>query len=187
MKKLLLSILVITLTLSLIACEEEVPNLLEETEDVSDADDIEPNQPAEEPSAFPYQFTATDVYGNTVTESDLGEKEMFLVYQWATWCGPCVNGMPKLAQIAEKFQDKVGFIALIDDYDSNLDGAINIIESSGIPETFFMVDANGDGVKSLIELVETGFFPSSVIIYKGELIGPKAGGNYDLIEGLLGE
>ncbi|MCL1903909.1 MAG: thioredoxin family protein [Oscillospiraceae bacterium] len=192
----IISILILMLMLSLIACDEATPDLLNEYGDEKSANTDNENGDGDntiqtaitiEPTIFPYQFTAVDVYGNNVAQDDLGEKEMFFVYQWATWCGPCVNGMPKLAKIAEQFGERVGFIALIDDYEQNLEGAVNIIESSEVPEAFLMVNANGNGVKSLLELVETGFFPSSVIIYGGELIGPEAGANYNLIEGLLNE
>jgi len=34
---------------------------------------------------FPFSFSIEGLYGETVTEEDLGEKELFMVYLWAVW------------------------------------------------------------------------------------------------------
>ena len=34
---------------------------------------------------FPFSFSSVDLQGNTVTEEDLGEKELFFAYLWAVW------------------------------------------------------------------------------------------------------
>jgi len=115
-------------------------------------------------AAFPHTFTASDLYGNTVTEKALGEKQMFFVHLWATWCGPCVQEMPDLAELAEEYGDRVGFIALLDDYGTNLSGAKNIAESAGVPLSFIMVDAENNGLADLMSLLSTGYIPTTVII-----------------------
>jgi len=111
-----------------------------------------------------FDFTATDIYGNAVTGETLGEKQVFFVHLWATWCPPCINEMPDLAQLALDYGDKVGFIGLLDDYDSNLDGAISIVESAGVPDSFVTLDANDDSVAPLLEAVKSGYFPTTVLI-----------------------
>jgi len=48
-------------------------------------------EPAPEPEpvltgkSFPFSFTSEDLYGNTVTGDDLGEKELFFAYLWVVW------------------------------------------------------------------------------------------------------
>ena len=113
---------------------------------------------------LPFSFTATDLYGNAVTEKSLGNKQLFFIHYWATWCGPCLQEMPELAQIASDFCDSVGFIALLDDYDSNLSGAQRIVESAGIPQSFIMVDASQREVSGLMRLVQSGYLPTTAII-----------------------
>jgi len=113
---------------------------------------------------FPIPFQAVDLYGNNVNENFWGNKEYFFIYQTATWCGPCVQGMPALAQVAKDFGDRVGFIALLDDYRTNLNGAIRITENAGIPLDFIFVDARLDVMRSILALVSTGSIPSAVII-----------------------
>jgi len=34
---------------------------------------------------FPVEFTAEDLYGNTVTAASFGEKQLYYLYYWATW------------------------------------------------------------------------------------------------------
>jgi len=114
---------------------------------------------------LPYDFTAVDLYGNTVTAQTLGEKRVFFVHLWATWCGPCVRGMPDLAELSRNYADDVGFIGLVVDFD-NTDGAINIIEESEVPDWFVMIDMNEPSAARLLEIVRTGFVPSTALITK---------------------
>lgn len=122
--------------------------------------------------AFPLKFTASDIYGNTVTEDDLGEKQLFFVHYWATWCGPCVREMPDLAETVSVYGDRVGFIALLDDYNSNMSGAVRMVEEAGVPSEFIMVDAGTPDLRDLLAALQTGYVPTTVIL-------EPSGGIYD--------
>ena len=157
-------------------------------------DDPSPDAPSTNNNAagvFPFNFTSTDIYGNTVTEETLGEKRLFFVHYWATWCGPCIYEMPDLAQLAMDYGDEVGFIALLLDFDSNPDGARKITESAGIPSSFVMVDPGAAGLKKVVAMVQTGYVPTTVIIdYNGEmldspLIGAYGAGYADALDHFL--
>jgi len=113
---------------------------------------------------FPFKFTEVDIYGNTVTEETLGEKQLFFIHLWATWCGPCIYEMPDLAELAKAYGDDVGFLALLDDYDSNIAGARRIVEASGVPDNFISIDAYTPGMRELFELVNSGYLPTTAII-----------------------
>jgi thiol-disulfide isomerase/thioredoxin len=128
---------------------------------------------------FPYAFSAEDIYGKRVTEKSLGEKEIFFIHYFATWCPPCVREMPDLASIAKTYGNRVGFIGLLDDYDTNKAGAIRLAENSGIP--FIMVNAGHSDFKNLLSMVRSGYVPTSILIGRdGKVIGGQIVGAYGL-------
>jgi thiol-disulfide isomerase/thioredoxin len=163
------TIIIIFCVLFLVSCgkkDEQLP--LDEPEAGNPIID-EPESIASPYFALPYEFTATDLYGNIVTNETLGEKQVFFVHLWATWCGPCVRGMPDLAVIAQNYADSVGFIGLVSDFDDNAGGAIRIIESAGVPSSFVMLNAAEPSLSHLREMVRTGFVPASMLITKDNL------------------
>jgi len=132
--------------------------------------------PREGTFVFPFNFSTEDLYGGTVTHEALGYKEAFFVYLWTTWCPSCVDAMPYLAQLAEAYGDRVGFISLLGDFDTAGDTAIRIKEDAGVP--FITVDANYDGLQDLLALVRSGFVPTSVVIGQdGTVVGEQIVGS----------
>jgi len=128
---------------------------------------------------FPYKFSTEDIYGKRVTERSLGEKELYFVHYLATWCPPCVREMPELAYIARKYGDRVGFIGLLDDYDTNKDAAIRLAEKAGIP--FILIDAEHHELWKLLEMVQSGYVPTTILIGRdGKVIGEQIVGSYGL-------
>ena len=137
-----------------------------------------PTPPSNYPT-FPFQFTAQDLYGNTVTEADLGDKEVFFVHYWATWCPPCIAEMPEIGQIVEQYSDRVGFIGLLDDYDTSRDIAVQIKESSNA--MFLNVDAYNPDLRDLVMMAQSGYVPTTVIIDRnGNMIGDQIIGAFGL-------
>ena len=127
--------------------------------------------------AFPYAFAAEDIYGKAITEKSLGEKEIFFVHYFATWCPPCVREMPDLAAIAEKYSVRVGFIGLLDDYKSNKAAAVRLADKAKIP--FNVIDANHKDFKTLLKMVQSGYVPTSVLIGRdGKMIGDQIVGAF---------
>jgi cytochrome c biogenesis protein CcmG/thiol:disulfide interchange protein DsbE len=59
-------------------------------------------------SAPNFAIAATN--GKTITAADFGGKLLVLNF-WATWCQPCVDEMPSLNELAQRFQDK-GLVVL---------------------------------------------------------------------------
>ena len=41
--------------------------------------------------------------------------KIYVVEFWATWCGPCLKTMPHLAELQEKYGDKIQFISVTDE------------------------------------------------------------------------
>jgi len=128
------------------------------------------NNYAGESAGFPFGFTAEDLRGNEVTEAALGEKELFFVYFWTTWCPSCVRGIPGLAELAEEFGDRVGFLSLLGDFGTARESAITITENAGAP--FITVDARLGELAGVMGLVGSWFVPTSIIIdASGNVIG----------------
>jgi cytochrome c biogenesis protein CcmG, thiol:disulfide interchange protein DsbE len=50
-------------------------------------------------------FTLDSVTGKNITLSDFKGKVVLLDF-WATWCGPCMQSIPELVRLDEKYSDK---------------------------------------------------------------------------------
>ena len=62
-------------------------------------------------------FESETLDGEKVTEEIFQQADLTMVNIWATFCGPCIQEMPDLAQLSEEYQDKgVQIIGLIGDY-----------------------------------------------------------------------
>lgn len=117
-------------------------------------------------------FSLTDIYGKKVTQEVFQKNKITLVNVLSVSCGPCMEELPYLAELAEEYKEiGVGFLGISIDIDS--DGApdkatmedyqkllknssenINVVytdqdlmlkifsETDAIPYTFF-VDQNG--------------------------------------------
>ena len=146
---------------------------------------------AESLAIFPFEFTAEDLHGNIVTHSSFGERELFLLYFWTTWCGACIIAMPDMVLLADEFGERVGFVSLLGDFETGRRTAIQMTEDLNIP--FFTMDAFHDDFAAFMHFVDSGFVPTAAIIdIDGNMIGEMiVGGNYarlrDAIESALGD
>jgi len=140
---------------------------------------------------FPFSFSAEDLYGNPVTEESVSAQELFFVYLWTTWCPSCVTGMSDLALIADYYGDRIGFITLLGDFSTARDTAIRITEGAGVD--FITVDATLGDFSYLMELLNSGFIPTSILLDRyGNVVGDQiVGSGYERfkneIQNALGE
>jgi len=125
------------------------------------------------------QFTSQDLDGNEVDASFFKGQKLTMVNVWATWCGPCKQEIPEIAQIEGAYGGDVKVLGIVTDLnvdsskeqEGTLDTAKEILAElnanyanikvspeidsaiikyvSGLPTTFF-VDSNGDVVGELI-------------------------------------
>ena len=93
-------------------------------------------------------FTTQDIYGNEVTEAVFAEYDLTLVNLFATWCGPCVNEMPELAQLQKDMSTQgINVIAVVldagagDEIDENVvETAQELAEGAGVEFPFLIAD-----------------------------------------------
>lgn len=142
-----------------------------EVNDLTDpVDDIESEYHAMEGETAP-EFTLKDLEDNEVSLADHKGEHVLLIEFWATWCPPCVEALPHMAELAEKYAEKgVRFYAInqqespsvvkkflekkkldvnvLLDPDSKVSNAYGV---SGIPQTV-IIDKKG-----IIQAVHTGY------------------------------
>ena len=122
MKKILLVLLTACLLFGVCGCKDEP------TEEITKGDGI-----------FS-EFTAVDFDGNLVDSSVFDGYKVTMVNVWATWCPPCKEELPALAQLNEEYKD-AGFQVIGIAYDtadknynkvqSSYNTALEIIEKAG--------------------------------------------------------
>lgn len=54
---------------------------------------------------------------------------VYVVEFWATWCGPCIDSIPHLTHLQQRYRDRVRFIGV--STDSNRDDAERFVEEQG--------------------------------------------------------
>lgn len=57
-------------------------------------------------------FASTDIKGNSIKLSDFKDKKFVLLDFWATWCGPCIEKMPTLGSLHEKYFQELEIISI---------------------------------------------------------------------------
>lgn len=112
-------------------------------------------------------FSTTDLDGNTVDQSILADYDLTMINVWATFCGPCINEMPDLGELAQEYADKkVQIIGLVSDV-LNTDGTISeeqvqtardIVEQTGANYVHLLPSEDLYGVLGQISAVPTTFF-----------------------------
>ena len=79
------------------------------------------------------EFETVTLTGEPVTQEIFGEAELTMVNIWATYCSPCIQEMPDLAELAREYEDRgVQIIGLLSDVSEPEDAtAMEIVEETG--------------------------------------------------------
>lgn len=194
-KKYLVAVVCIMAMVALCGCglfgkpEEEIQELPEDVvsepeEDVvagefEENESLDVNEPVEgsEETAGGARgyFTTTDLYGNTVTQEIFAQSDLTVVNVWATYCGPCINEMPYLGELAEEYDSsKVQIVGIPTDvYNQEyLDYALSLVNETGADYTHLLMSEElyNWGLTE-IQYVPTTFFVNS----EGEIIDTVVG------------
>ena len=93
-------------------------------------------------------FTTTDIYDNPVTEAIFADHDLTMVNIFATWCTPCIQEMPALAELAKEYEgSNFQIIGLILDVNENgivsakkLETAKELAELTGVEYPILLPD-----------------------------------------------
>ena len=131
------------------------------------------------PDAFP-AFETVDLNGNTVTNEIFCGKDLTVVNIWGTFCNPCIDEMPDLAEWSASMPENMQLIGLVSDLSSaddaeTLELAQMICETTGADVyTSLVADEDFTELLSGIVGVPTTFFVDG----SGAIVGdPIVGAN----------
>lgn len=214
-KKIIASLLTLTLSLSLLAAcgkEKGKDEGDKETTTVSSADKEAgqtTTEKADEPetlattaqaqkSAFFTAFETETIDGEKVTDEIFKGNKVTMVNVWGTFCSPCIREMPALQQLSEAYKDKgVRIIGVLcDTFDiykeenipEKVQDAKDIIAQTGVEYTNLLPSVSLNKAKlDYVFSVPTTYFLNE----KGEIIGSEFVGSksYDqwsaILDGVL--
>ncbi|MCI1930500.1 MAG: TlpA family protein disulfide reductase [Clostridia bacterium] len=144
-------------------------------------------------------FTTVDIDQNKVDSSVLKGKKLTMVNIWATYCSPCINEMPELAEISSEYKDKDFQIIGMPIDTLNSDGSVS---DDQIKEAKSVIDSTGadylhilPSLDSMTELISTiSAVPTTVFVDENgnqigdTYVGAKTKEDWEsVIDGLLKE
>lgn len=136
------------------------------------------------------KFNTVDLDGNRVDESLFRGKKVTMINVWGTYCGPCINEMPGLGAIAEKYADSdfqiIGLICDVASTDSDeADSARAIIKKTKVGYKNLIISKDLIPIAQEVVAVPTTYFVDE----KGKQIGtPYVGArNMDAWEEIISE
>ena len=143
------------------------------------------------PNTFP-AFETVDLNGNTVTNEIFYGKDLTVVNIWGTYCNPCIDEMPDLAEWSAAMPENVQLIGLVCDLHSmddveTLEFAKEICEATGA-DVYTSLVANDDFTELLSGIigVPTTFFVDGTGAIVGDpIIGANVPGCKATVEALL--
>ena len=133
--------------------------------------------PADSQDAAVLSFETTDVDGNPVCSEDIfAANKVTMINIWGTFCGPCVEEMPEIQKISEKYASQgAGVIGLVSDLpvgdDTNLADAMDIINTTGVKYLNIRAWDGSEEVLPSVAVPSTYFVDS-----EGRIIGEKIAG-----------
>lgn len=116
------------------------------------------------------EFEAEDLNGEEpLTDAVFAEADFTIVNFWATWCGPCVQELPHLAQIYESTEGRVQVISVL--IDAGDEGAADAMRTlmDGAGATYPVLIPEGETLEMYREYI-TAVPTTLVVDAAGDLI-----------------
>ena len=110
-------------------------------------------------------FTSTDLDGNEVTDAIFAEKDLTILNVWGTYCDPCKEEMPELAEWTKELPDNVQIIGMVIDVPEGdadmIETAKAICEDTGVKYINITDNDSVEAALSSVEAIPTTFFLDS--------------------------
>ncbi len=92
----------------------------------------------EEPEWDAFTFDLDDLEGDELSEEDVFTgADLYLVDFWASWCRPCAQYLPHLAEIVEEYGDQgLKVVIFVVDEANTISNAMSTLASEDFPFTF---------------------------------------------------
>lgn len=121
-------------------------------------------------------FESVDLEGNAVDSTIFEQADITVVNFWGTFCPPCIDEMPALAEWDEELPENVQIIGIVVDVPSEtvpeLETAKELVAQSGIKYTNIIASDQFGGVfQHLIGVPTTFFVDSEGKVLCDEVIG----------------
>ncbi len=119
------------------------------------------SEPVDAPS-----FKLENIYGKNIELSDYKGKVLIVDF-WATWCPPCIRGIPDLIELKRKYGSK-GFevIGISVDQDDTKQDVVPFVQSNGINYPVAYASRNVTEKYGGIESIPTSF----IIDKRGKIV-----------------
>lgn len=115
--------------------------------------------------------------------SDLKGK-VVLINLWATWCGPCLEEMPHLVKLQEKYRDD-GFVVIGLNTDEESEAQVKtFVEKQGL--NYKIGWSTREVVEEFMKISKMPGIPQSLLLNRdGEMTGMFRGGGPDVIASMV--
>ena len=149
-------------------------------------------QSEEESAPIFITFEGMDLEGNTISEDVFLQSKLTMVNVWATYCGPCLNEMPGLGELAAE-HDRAEFqiIGIVSDVREGEDPSLveELVQQTGADYPHLLANASIDqAFLAGVSGVPTTFFFDGGGAYLGGVVGAAEKSTWEeLIHELLEE
>ena len=132
-------------------------------------------QSEEESAPIFITFEGMDPEGNTISEDVFLQSKLTMVNVWATYCGPCLNEMPGLGELAAE-HDRAEFqiIGIVSDVREGEDPSLveELVQQTGADYPHLLANASIDqAFLAGVSGVPTTFFFDGEGAYLGGIVG----------------
>lgn len=119
-----------------------------------------------------YVISFKNEKGEVVSLDELKGKAVFINF-WATWCPPCIEEMPSIQTLYNKFKDNKDIVFLLVDVDNNIESASKFMEKRELDMPLYV--PNSEIPSSYL----AGAIPTTVILDKKGNIDVRLEGGRD--------